>query len=82
MFSFLYHTYNFSERGHELTVKVADDPSLQLSRYGEYIYQNLVIFAPGVEEFGGALSVEVGPLHEKNVLSSSIFLVWQAMPGK
>lgn len=48
-----------SERGHELTVKVADDPSLQLSRYGEYLYKNLVIFAPGVEEFGGALSVEV-----------------------
>lgn len=40
-------------------MKVADDPSLQLTRYGEYLYQNLVIFAPGVEEFGGALSVEV-----------------------
>ncbi|MPC37510.1 Dolichyl-diphosphooligosaccharide--protein glycosyltransferase subunit [Portunus trituberculatus] len=49
---------SLQERGHELTVKVADDPSLQLSRYGEYLYQNLVIFAPGVEEFGGALSVE------------------------
>ncbi|CAL4059207.1 unnamed protein product, partial [Meganyctiphanes norvegica] len=49
---------SLQERGHEVTVKAADDPSLQLSRYGEYIYQNLVIFAPGVEEFGGALSVE------------------------
>lgn len=48
-----------SERGHDVSVKAADDPSLQLSRYGEYIYQNLVILAPGVEEFGGALSVEV-----------------------
>jgi len=49
---------SLQERGHEVTVKAADDPSLQLSRYGEYIYQNLVILAPGVEEFGGALSVE------------------------
>lgn len=40
-------------------MKAADDPSLQLSRYGEYLYQNLVILAPGVEEFGGSLSVEV-----------------------
>lgn len=52
------HFY-ITERGHEVTVKAADDPSLQLSRFGEYIYQNLVILAPGVEEFGGALSVEV-----------------------
>ncbi|XP_037796434.1 dolichyl-diphosphooligosaccharide--protein glycosyltransferase 48 kDa subunit-like [Penaeus monodon] len=49
---------SLQERGHEVTVKAADDPSLQLSRFGEYIYQNLVILAPGVEEFGGALSVE------------------------
>ncbi|KAK4319035.1 hypothetical protein Pmani_010014 [Petrolisthes manimaculis] len=49
---------SLQERGHEVSVKAADDPSLQLSRYGEYLYQNLVILAPGVEEFGGALSVE------------------------
>lgn len=66
-----------SERGHELTVKVADDPSLQLSRYGEYLYQNLVIFAPGVEEFGGALSVEVWP-KTKSVQTCSIFMVVEA----
>lgn len=53
------HLFYIAERGHEVTVKAADDPSLQLSRFGEYIYQNLVILAPGVEEFGGALSVEV-----------------------
>lgn len=29
-----------------------------LSKYGEYLYQNLVIFAPSVEEFGGSISVE------------------------
>lgn len=29
-----------------------------LSKYGEYLYQNLIIFAPSVEEFGGNLSVD------------------------
>jgi len=47
-----------TERGHEVTVKSADEPSLMLTRYGEALYDNLVLFCPGVEEFGGALSVE------------------------
>jgi len=47
-----------TERGHEVTVKSADEPSLMLQRYGESLYDNLVLFCPAVEEFGGALSVE------------------------
>lgn len=47
-----------TDRGHDVVIKSADEPSLQLARYGEYLYDNLVLFAPGVEEFGGALSVE------------------------
>lgn len=41
-----------------MTYKLADDASLLLSRYGEYLYKNLIIFAPSVEEFGGEISVE------------------------
>lgn len=41
-----------------MTYKLADDSSLVISKYGEYIYKNIVIFAPSVEEFGGDLSVE------------------------
>lgn len=41
-----------------LTFKSADDASLLLSKYGEYLYENLIIFAPSVEEFGGSVSVE------------------------
>lgn len=41
-----------------LTFKSADDPNLQLSKYGEFLYEHLIIFAPTVEEFGGALNVE------------------------
>lgn len=51
-FSFL------TERGYTLTFKQADDASLVLSKYGEYLYANLIIFAPSVVEFGGALSVD------------------------
>jgi len=49
---------SLSERGFSLTYKSADDSNLVLSKYGEYLFENLVIFAPSVEEFGGALSVE------------------------
>lgn len=45
-------------RGYKLTYKLADDANLLLSKYGEYLYKNLIIFAPTVEEFGGELSVE------------------------
>lgn len=48
----------FVDRGYSLTYKIADDSSLVLSRYGEYLYKNLIIFAPSVEEFGGSLNVE------------------------
>ncbi|CAK9817890.1 Dolichyl-diphosphooligosaccharide--protein glycosyltransferase 48 kDa subunit [Anthophora plagiata] len=46
------------DSGYTLTYKLADDANLQLSKYGEYLYEHLIIFAPSVEEFGGALSVE------------------------
>uniref|UniRef100_A0A1I8PTK8 Dolichyl-diphosphooligosaccharide--protein glycosyltransferase 48 kDa subunit n=1 Tax=Stomoxys calcitrans TaxID=35570 RepID=A0A1I8PTK8_STOCA len=49
---------SLQDRGFKLTYKLADDSGLLLSRYGEYLYKNLIIFAPSVEEFGGELSVE------------------------
>lgn len=41
-----------------MTFKFADDSSLHLSKYGNYLYDNLIVFAPSVEEFGGSLNVE------------------------
>lgn len=29
-----------------------------LSKYGESLYDNLIVFAPSVEEFGGLLNVD------------------------
>ncbi|KAL1137786.1 hypothetical protein AAG570_009482 [Ranatra chinensis] len=46
------------DRGYTLTFKLADDSSLLLSKYGEFLFDHLIIFAPSVEEFGGAVSVE------------------------
>jgi len=46
------------EEGFDLTFKVADDSGLSLKKYGEPIYEHLIVFAPTVEEFGGSLSVE------------------------
>lgn len=51
-------TLFFLERGYNLNFKIADDASLVLSKYGEYLYENLIIFAPAVEEFGGTLNVD------------------------
>ncbi|XP_043466708.1 dolichyl-diphosphooligosaccharide--protein glycosyltransferase 48 kDa subunit [Leptopilina heterotoma] len=46
------------ENDYNLSFKLADDSNLLLSKYGEYLYKHLIIFAPSVEEFGGSLNVE------------------------
>lgn len=51
------HIY-FQDRGYTLTFKLADDANLVLSKYGEYLYKNLIVFAPSVLEFGGQLDTE------------------------
>jgi oligosaccharyltransferase complex subunit beta len=47
------------QRGHTLNFSRTDDSSLTLSKFGEYIYDNLVVFAPSAEEFGGTVDVSV-----------------------
>ena len=47
-----------SDMGFSLTYKSADDSSIVLKKYGAFLYDHLVLFAPSVEEFGGTLSVE------------------------
>lgn len=48
---------DLKSRGYQLTFKLADDPNLALSKFGEYLYDHLIIFAPSVEEFGGTVDV-------------------------
>jgi len=44
------------EHGFDLTFKSADDPSLELIKYGVNIYKSLVVLAPSVDEFGGKIT--------------------------
>jgi len=53
------HSYflrNLQDRGYELTFALADDPELSLADHGDFKYDNIIIFAPGVEEFGGTVT--------------------------
>lgn len=50
---------SLQDRGHKLSVRMADDTTLQLFRHGELAYEHLVILAPSVEQFGGSVSVPV-----------------------
>ncbi|XP_026742541.1 dolichyl-diphosphooligosaccharide--protein glycosyltransferase 48 kDa subunit [Trichoplusia ni] len=49
---------SLQDRGYTLTYKLADDPNLVLSKYGEYLYKNLIVFSPSVLEFGGQIDTE------------------------
>lgn len=57
-FDILIYEFIITDDGYSLIFKLADDANLQLSKYGEYLYQHLIIFAPSIEEFGGSLSVD------------------------
>nr|CAH8823846.1 unnamed protein product [Trichobilharzia regenti] len=46
-----------TNRGYNVTTKLADDPSLSLKHLGEYIYSGLILLAPSVSEFGGSVNV-------------------------
>ncbi|ESO82537.1 hypothetical protein LOTGIDRAFT_197848 [Lottia gigantea] len=45
------------DQGFDLTFKTADDGNLALVKFGEFLYENLVIFSPSVEDFGGNVDV-------------------------
>lgn len=47
---------NLQERGYQLTFALVDDSELTLSDHGDYLFDNIIILAPGVQEFGGAVT--------------------------
>uniref|UniRef100_H3CZZ5 Dolichyl-diphosphooligosaccharide--protein glycosyltransferase 48 kDa subunit n=1 Tax=Tetraodon nigroviridis TaxID=99883 RepID=H3CZZ5_TETNG len=49
---------SLADRGFDLTFKTADDPSLSLIKYGQFLYDHLIIFSPSVEDFGGNINLE------------------------
>lgn len=53
------HSLFFSSlqsRGYDLDFKLADDPKIALQRYGQFLYDGLVVFAPSIERFGGSIN--------------------------
>ena len=47
-----------ADSGFSVTFKSADDPSINVKKYGSFLYDHLILFSPSVEEFGGTLSVD------------------------
>ncbi|CAA2960930.1 dolichyl-diphosphooligosaccharide--protein glycosyltransferase 48 kDa subunit-like [Olea europaea var. sylvestris] len=45
-------------RGFDLDFKLADDPSIAVKRYGQYLYDGLILFSPSTDRFGGSLDLE------------------------
>ncbi|KHN80616.1 Dolichyl-diphosphooligosaccharide--protein glycosyltransferase 48 kDa subunit [Toxocara canis] len=45
-------------RGHSVTIRSVDNPSLSLLRYGERLYDHLIIFAPTTEKYADGLSAK------------------------
>lgn len=51
-----------ADRGYELDFKLADDASLALQKYGEYLYDALIFFAPTFDgEIVGGICSKVRP---------------------
>uniref|UniRef100_A0A183CF94 Dolichyl-diphosphooligosaccharide--protein glycosyltransferase 48 kDa subunit n=1 Tax=Globodera pallida TaxID=36090 RepID=A0A183CF94_GLOPA len=48
---------SLKERAHSVIIAMADDPNLSLIKFGEFLYDHLIIFAPSVDEFGGNINV-------------------------
>lgn len=46
---------SLQSRGFDLDFKLADDPKIALQRYGQYLYDALVLFSPTIERFGGSI---------------------------
>ncbi|WCJ39066.1 Dolichyl-diphosphooligosaccharide--protein glycosyltransferase 48 kDa subunit [Euphorbia peplus] len=44
---------SLTSRAFDLDLKLSDDPTLALQRYGQYLYDALIIFSASVESFGG-----------------------------
>lgn len=48
---------SLQNRGFELDFKLSDDSNISLQRYGQYLYDALILFSPTTERFGGSLDL-------------------------
>lgn len=43
--------------GHNVDIRSADDSTLKLSKYGEFLYDNIILLCPQIQVFRGSVSV-------------------------
>ncbi|KAF5182453.1 Dolichyl-diphosphooligosaccharide--protein glycosyltransferase subunit [Thalictrum thalictroides] len=48
---------SLQQRGFKLDFKLADDPKISLHRYGQYLYDGLILFSPSINKFGGSFDL-------------------------
>ncbi|XWS39833.1 hypothetical protein CRYUN_Cryun18bG0088400 [Craigia yunnanensis] len=48
---------SLKSRGFDLDFKLADDPKIALQRYGQYLYDALILFCPSIDRFGGSIDL-------------------------
>ncbi|KAL5715155.1 Dolichyl-diphosphooligosaccharide--protein glycosyltransferase 48 kDa subunit [Ranunculus cassubicifolius] len=48
---------SLQQRGYDLDFKLATDPKISIHRYGQYLYDGLILFSPSVKKFGGSLDL-------------------------
>jgi oligosaccharyltransferase complex subunit beta len=42
-------SFFFEDRGFDLTYRSSDDSALQIVKYGEYLYDHIILFAPATK---------------------------------
>jgi len=55
----LFFFHSLQERGHQLTFKHIYDEENTLDKYGEYLYDNLVLFAPSAQDLGERINPDL-----------------------
>lgn len=63
---------SLKDRGFQITYKTADDSDLTLSKYNEYIYDHLILFAPNV----------VGMYISFKLVWFSCFIIWSILNNR
>jgi len=51
-----------ADRGFDITYKSSDDSTLQIVKYGEYIYDHIIVFAPATK----GIRLHVNMFHVKS----------------
>ena len=63
-------SYLFIDHGFDITYKSSDDSTLQIVKYGEYLYDHIIVFAPTTK--GNLTFLSVMDLFEMLCVKNSV----------